>query len=76
MSSAKLGINLNYRVSHNIVYTFGLLFAWPPKHLKVSSWTFFNSPLHLDFKTIIFVIIWYNVDQDIAKILKGGHCKN
>ena len=79
----KIGLNiqflptvLTYTVSHNIVYTFGLLVSWPPKPLEVPSWTFFNSPLLADFKTIIFVIIWCNFDRDIAKILKGSHSEN
>ena len=33
-----------YRVSHNTVFTFVLLISRPSKHLKVPSWTFFNSP--------------------------------
>ena len=37
-----------YRVSHNIVSTFVLLISRPSKHLEVTSWTFFNSPLHVD----------------------------
>ena len=65
-----------YRVSHNTVYTFVLLISRPQKHLKVPSWTFFNSPFCIDFKTIKFVIIWCNFDRDIAKILKGSHCRN
>ena len=48
----------SYRVSHNIVSTFLLLISRPPKHLEVPSWTFFNSPFRVDFKTIQFVIIW------------------
>ena len=48
----------SYRVSHNIVYTFGLLVSGPPKHLEVPSWTFFNSPFYVDFRTIQFVMIW------------------
>ena len=65
-----------YRVSRNTVYTFVLLISRPPKHLKVPSWTFFNSPFCVDFKTIKFVIIWCNFDWDITKILKGSHWKN
>ena len=47
-----------YRLSHNIVPTFVLLISQPPKHLEVPSWTFFDSPFNVDFKTIQFVIIW------------------
>ena len=65
-----------YRVSHNIVPTFVLVISWPPKHLEDPSWTFFNSPFRVDFKTIQFVFIWWNLDQDMVKILKGSHCKN
>ena len=67
---------MSYRVSHNIVYTSVLLVSWPPKHVEVPSWTFFNSPFRVDFKTIKFFIIWWNFDRDIAKILKGSHFKN
>ena len=42
----------------------------------IPSWTFFNSPFQVDFKAIQFVIIWGNLDRDIAKILKGSHLKN
>ena len=66
----------SYRVSHNIVSTFVLLNSRPPKHLEVPSWTFFNSPFCVDFKTIQFVMICPSLDQDIAKILKGSHFKN
>ena len=45
------------RVPHNTVSIFVLLISWPPKHLEVPSLTFFNSPFHVDFKTIQFVII-------------------
>ena len=48
---------LTYRVSRNIVPTFVFLISRPPEHLEISSWTFFNSPFHVDFKTIQFVII-------------------
>ena len=68
--------DLQYRVSHNIVSTFVLLNSWPPKHLEVPSWTFFNSPFRVDFRTIQFAIIWWNLVQDIAMILKGSHFKN
>ena len=68
--------NNSYRVSRNIVSTFVLLISQPPKHLQVPSWKFLNSPFCVDFKTIQFVIIWWNLDQDMAKILKGSHFKN
>ena len=45
-------------------------------HLEVPNWTFFNSLFCVDFKAIQFVMIWPNLDQDIAKILKGSHFKN
>ena len=48
----------SYRVSHNTVYTFVLLISPPPNHLKLPSWTFFNSHFCVDFKLIKFVIIW------------------
>ena len=48
---------LPYRVSHNIVSPFLLLISLPPKHLEVPSWTFFNSPFNIDFKTIQFIMI-------------------
>ena len=72
----KFGVNMSYRVSHNIVYTIVLLVSWPPKYLEVPSWTFFNSTLRVNFLTIKIVIIWCNFDRDIAKILKGSHRKN
>ena len=65
-----------YRVSHNIVSTFVLLNSRPLKHLEVPSWTFFNSPFRVDFKTIQFVIIWWNLDRDIDKILEESHFKS
>ena len=67
---------VTYRVSHNIVPTFVLSISWPPKHLEIPSWTFFNSSFHVDFKTIHFVMMWRNLHQDIAKILKGSHLEN
>ena len=63
-------------MSHNIVPIFDLLISRPTKPLEVPYWTFFNSPFCADFKTIEFVMIWPNLDQDIAKILKGSHFKN
>ena len=47
-----------YRVSRNIVSTFVLLISRPQKDLEAPSWTFFNSPFNVDFKTIRFAIIW------------------
>ena len=47
-----------YRVSRNIVSTFVLLISRPQKDLEAPSWTFFNSPFNVDFKTIKFAIIW------------------
>ena len=37
--------------------TFLLLISHPPKHLEVPSWTFFNNPFNVDFKTIQFFMI-------------------
>ena len=65
-----------YRVSRKTLYAFVLFISRPPKYVKVPSWTFFNSPFCVDFKTIKFVIIWCNFDWDITKILKGSHWKN
>ena len=59
-----------YRGSCNIVYTFVLLISWPPTNLGVPSWRFFKSPFRVDLKAIQFVIIQWNDDWDIAKILK------
>ena len=58
-----------YRMFRDIVNTFVLLISQSQKHLEVRSWTFFNSPLRVDFKTIKFFTIWCNFDRDIAKIL-------
>ena len=63
-------------MSRNIIPTFVLLISRPPKHLEIPSWRFFNSPFHLDFKTTHSVIIWWNLDRDIDKILKGSHFEN
>ena len=63
---------------HCYGYFFVVLGGWvgPPKQLKFPSWTFFNCPYHVDFKTIQFGIICWNFEWDIAKILKGSHFKN
>ena len=55
-------LSYTYRVSRNIVPTFVLLTSWPPKHIEIPSWTFFNSLFYIDFKTIQFVMIWWNFD--------------
>ena len=41
--------------------------------LEIPSWTFFNNPFCVDFETIQFSIILWNLDQDICKILQGYH---
>ena len=61
------------RVPHNTVSIFVLLISW---HLEVPSLTFFNSSFNVDFKTLQFVILWWTLDQVIAKILEGSHFKN
>ena len=53
-----------------------LLSYGPQKDSYDPVWTFFNCPFHKDFKIIQFAIIWWDLDQDLAKILKGSHCKN
>ena len=53
-----------------------MLISWLPSGLDIPSWTFFNSPFCIDFKTSQFVMIWWNFDRDIAKILKESHFKN
>ena len=44
--------------------------------LEIPSWTFFNSHFRVDFKNVIFYIIWCNLDRDIGKILQGHHFKS
>ena len=61
-----------YRVSTKTVPTFFFWISRLPRGLKIPSQTFFNSPLCIDSKNIHFVIIWSNLDQDIAKILQGS----
>ena len=62
-----------YRVSHNSVSTFVFWISQLPRGLEIPSLTFFNSPFHVDSKNVHFVIIWWNLDQDIAKILQGSY---
>ena len=69
-------LSISYRVSRKTLYAFLLLISRPPKHVEVPSWAFFNTPFRVDFKTINYFIIRWNFDRDIAKILKGSHCKN
>ena len=41
-----------------------------PIGLEIPSWTFFNSPICVDFKDIEFFIIWWNLELDMVEILK------
>ena len=59
--------------STKTVSTFNFWISRLPRRLKIPSWTFFNSPFRVDSKNIHFVIIWWNFDRDIAKILQGSH---
>ena len=52
---------------------FALLISRLPSGLEMPSWTFFNSPFCVDFKNVIFYIIWCNLDRDIGKMLQGRH---
>ena len=47
-----------------------------PRGLKISSWTFLNSPFHVDFQNIHDFIIWLNLEQDIVKILQETFLKS
>ena len=64
-----------YRVSHKTLPTFVLWISRLPWGLELSFWTFFNSPCRVDSKSILFFIIWWNLDRDIAKILRVSHLK-
>ena len=64
------------RVSRKTGNTFVFKISRLPMDLKISSWTFFNSPFHVDFKNIPDFIIWLKVDQDIVKILQGTLLKS
>ena len=61
-----------YRVSHNTVSTIVFWISQLPRGLEIPSWTFFNSPSHVDFENIQFFIVRWNMDWDIGKILQGA----
>ena len=65
-----------YRVSLKTVAIFIFWISRLPRGLDIPCWTFFNSPFCVDFKNIQFSIIWWHLNQDISKILQGGHFKN
>ena len=65
-----------YRVSRKTGNAFVFWISRLPRGLKISSWTFFNSPFHVDFKNIRDFIIWLKLDQDIVKILQGTLLKS
>ena len=58
-------------MSHNTVSTFVFWIFRLPRGLEILSWTFFNSPYRVDSKDTQFCIIWWNMDQDMCKILPG-----
>ena len=68
--------NCYYRVSSKTCSTFVFWISWLPFGLEIPSWTFVNSPFRVHFKNIQFLIIWSNLEQDIAKILQGGNFKS
>ena len=66
----------SYRVSRKTGNAFVFWISRLPRGLEISSWTFFNSPFHVDFKSIRDFIIWLNLDQDIVKIRQGTLLKS
>ena len=63
-------------MSHKTGNAFIFWISRLPRGLKISSWTFFNSPFHVDFKNIRDFIICLKLDQDIVKILQGTLLKS
>ena len=47
-----------------------------PTSLEIPSCAIFNSPFCVDFENVQFVIFWFNLDQDIGKILQGSDFKS
>ena len=58
-----------YRVSQKKVSFKVCIISWPPRDLEVLSWTFFNSPIRVDYKNIHFVIIWWYFDIFLADVI-------
>ena len=68
-------ISTYYRVSRKTVHTFVSLISRLPRGLDIPSWAFFNCPIRVEFKTIHFFIIRWNLDRGMAKLLWGSHSK-
>ena len=64
-----------YRVSTKTVSTFVYWFSRLPEGQESPSWAFSNTPFCVDLKNIQFIIIWWNLDWDIPKILRGSRLK-
>ena len=62
-----------YRVSQKKVSLRFCIISRPPRGLEIPSLTFFYRLFCVDSRNIHFVIVWWNFDQDIAKILQGSH---
>ena len=60
-------------VKKNPHLNFAMLISRLPSGLEIPSWTFFNSPFRVDFENVIFYIIWWILDWDIAKVLQRLH---
>ena len=67
---------LSYRVFTKTVSTFVFWIYRLPKGLDIPSWTFFNTPYRVDFRDIHFLIVRWNIDGDIDKILQESHFKS
>ena len=65
-----------FRVSTKAVSVFVFWFYQCPGGRESPFWAFFNNPFCVDFKNSQFLIIWSNLEQDIAKLLRGGHFKS